>query len=102
MTALDVRPAEPELDLSPWTCPRCGYANDGIRGFCAGCRRQRPVAESRPVAPQPLPPAKQPWSPPGPAAGSRGAPSFSVREIVATVCVAVLFVSGVFAAITRA
>ena len=135
MTALDVRPSEPELDLTPWRCPACGYANEGIRGFCAGCRKQRPetprpVAEptvpepstrkaavrksaarkpavpkaavrtppSRPLHPRQTAPAalSPPVAPP-----STGGTTFGAREIVATVCTVVLFVSGMAAAAVR-
>src|SRR5438270_4312977 len=123
MTALDIRPREPDLDLTPWRCPACGYANDGIRGFCAGCRKQRPdpdpvmgepavprpptpkaavrkppVRPARPARPAaPAPPVLRPPVAPPSGAG----PRFGPREIVATVCVVVLFVSGIAAAAVR-
>src|SRR3954471_6733660 len=103
MTALDTRPSEPEVDFTPWNCPKCGYANEGIRGFCAGCRRQRPAPEHRPVVPQSRPPAWPAAARPSAQPARRpSGPSFGPREIVVTVCIAVLLVSGAFAAIVRA
>ncbi len=121
MTAVQTRPAEPELDLTPWQCPSCGYANEGIRGFCAGCRRQRPAPEPQPAvrqstAPQPQKPATrplrarplraQPVSPPPPprrtsTSGLSSASTFGPREIIATVLIAVVFVGGLLTAIVR-
>src|SRR5581483_6815298 len=100
MTAVQTRPAEPELDLTPWQCPSCGYANEGIRGFCAGCRRQRPAPEPQPAvrqstAPPPPPPRRTSTS------GLSSASTFGPREIIATVLIAVVFVGGLLTAIVR-
>jgi hypothetical protein len=114
MTAVQTRPPEAEIDLSPWQCPGCGHANQGIRGFCAGCSRPRPAAEPEPAVRQSAVPPEQkpstrplrarplakPPAPPSPPAPRTG-PTFGPREIVATICIVVLFVGGVLAAVVR-
>ena len=106
MTAVDTRPPEADLDLTPWQCPKCGYANQGIRGFCAGCRRPRPEREPEPAVRQSQAPARKQTSKPRPlpppAPPSRPAPGrFGPREVVATVLIVIVFVGAVLTAIVR-
>src|SRR5438270_10742782 len=107
MTAVDTRPPEADLDLTPWQCPKCGYANQGIRGFCAGCRRPRPEREPEPAVRQSQAPARKQTSKPRPlpppAPPSRPAPGkFGAREAVASVLIVIVFVGGVSTAVARA
>ncbi|MBV9413099.1 MAG: hypothetical protein JO148_16015 [Acidimicrobiia bacterium] len=100
MTAVQTRQPEPELDLTPWQCPSCGYANEGIRGFCAGCRRQRPAPEPQPAVRRSTAPPP-PTQPPAPPALPVSPPTFGPREVIATVLIAVMFVGGILTAIVR-
>ena len=106
MTTLDTRPPEADLDLTPWQCPTCGYANQGIRGFCAGCRRPRPAPEGEPAVRQSAAPARKqaskprPLPPPAPPQRPKGT-GFGALEIVATVLVVVVLVAGILTAVVR-
>jgi len=106
MTTLDTRPPEADLDLTPWQCPKCGYANQGIRGFCAGCRRPRPAPVGEPTVRQSAPavrkqPSKpRPLPPPAPPRRQTDA-GFGPKEIVATVLVVVVLVAGLLSAVVR-
>src|SRR5579864_3854691 len=100
MTTVDTRPPEADLDLTPWQCPKCGYANQGIRGFCAGCRRPRPTPEPEPAVRQSATPARKraskprPLPPPAPRTRARRT-GFGAREVVATVLIVIVFVGAV-------
>src|SRR5437763_1322803 len=101
MTALDTRRPEDDLDLTPWVCPRCGYANGGIRGMCAGCRSRRPAPELEPEVRRSTPrPTSRRGARPTPPA-RHGDIKFGAREIVATVLIVIVFVGGVLTAIVR-
>src|SRR5438270_11869253 len=104
MTAVDTRPPEADLDLTPWQCPKCGYANQGIRGSCAGCRRPRPEREPEPAVRQSQAPARKQTSKPRPlpppAPPSRPAPGrFGPRAVVATVLLVNVYVGPVLTAL---
>src|SRR5438067_615664 len=102
MTALDTRPHEDDLDLTPWQCPRCGYANDGIRGFCAGCRLRRPAPETEPAVRRSTPqPTSKRGNRPMPRPHPHQDPAFGAREVLATVLIVVVFVAGLLAAVVR-
>src|SRR5260221_504295 len=102
MTALDTRPPEDDLDLTPWACPRCGYANDGIRGFCSGCRLRRPAPEPEPaVRRSPPKPTSKRGNRPSPQSRPHQNTAFGPREVLATVLVVVVFLAGLAAAVIR-